>query len=190
MPGPAIDAVRAEAARVLALGRSLGPTEWSAPSRCDGWTVSDVVGHLAGDCDRFREWLTDAEHGVLVPPFPPEQFRADNAMLLEKLTGVTGPQRLAAFETACDRWLERADALDPATPQRHPRGTITVGQQLWLAAGEFAIHGWDIADALGRIWEPPVALSDIVAAWSSIVVPVRDGDPWIMLLRAGGRTPA
>ncbi|HVL91593.1 MAG TPA: maleylpyruvate isomerase family mycothiol-dependent enzyme [Actinomycetota bacterium] len=182
-----VEAVRAEAERAIALGRSLDPTEWNAASRCEGWTVADVFGHLAGDCDRFREWLADAERGVLVPPFPPEQFRADNAMLLEQLTGTTGPQRLAAFETACDRWLERAEALDPTTPQRHPRGTITVGQQLWLAAGEFAIHGWDVAAALGRRWDPPEALNDIVAAWSSVVAPVREGEPWIALLRSTGR---
>lgn len=185
-----LESVRAEAARVIALGRSLDPTDWSAASRCEGWTVSDVYAHLAGDCDRFREWLADAERGVLVPPFPPEQFRADNAMLLETFTGVTGPQRLAAFETAFDKWIERAAALDPSTPQRHPRGTITVESQLWLAGGEFAIHGWDVADALGRAWDPPAAIEGIVAAWSSIVAPVRDGDPWLALLRAAGRMPA
>jgi uncharacterized protein (TIGR03083 family) len=28
--------------------RSLTPEDWSAPSRCDGWTVADVAGHTVG----------------------------------------------------------------------------------------------------------------------------------------------
>lgn len=184
----AVEAVTAEAERFVALGRSLDATEWSVESRCDGWTVADVAGHLANDCERFLEWLSDAEQGVLVPPFPPEHFRADNAVMLERYTGVAGPARLSAFERTFDRWIERAAALDPDTPQRHPRGTITVGQQVWLAAGEFAIHGWDVATALDRPWDPPASIRGIVPVWSAVVAPVH-GDSWPDLLKAGGRIP-
>ena len=30
------------------LVRSLDEREWARPSRCEGWTVSDVAGHLVG----------------------------------------------------------------------------------------------------------------------------------------------
>lgn len=36
----------AQAARVVALGRSLTDDEWQADSLCSGWRVADVYGHL------------------------------------------------------------------------------------------------------------------------------------------------
>jgi uncharacterized protein (TIGR03083 family) len=32
--------------RLVALGNSLSPTQWQAPSLCDGWRVCDVFGHM------------------------------------------------------------------------------------------------------------------------------------------------
>ncbi len=32
--------------RLAALGRSLSPTQWVAPSLCEGWRVCDVYGHM------------------------------------------------------------------------------------------------------------------------------------------------
>ena len=32
--------------RLVALGRSLSPTQWVAPSLCEGWRVCDVYGHM------------------------------------------------------------------------------------------------------------------------------------------------
>jgi uncharacterized protein (TIGR03083 family) len=32
--------------RLAALGRSLSPAQWLAPSLCDGWRVCDVYGHM------------------------------------------------------------------------------------------------------------------------------------------------
>jgi uncharacterized protein (TIGR03083 family) len=43
-----IEGMDAELADFGRLVRSLDASEWTAPSRCEGWTVADVAGHLVG----------------------------------------------------------------------------------------------------------------------------------------------
>ena len=47
MTATAIEALRAERELVIDLGRSLSADEWSAPSACEGWSVQDVIAHMA-----------------------------------------------------------------------------------------------------------------------------------------------
>jgi uncharacterized protein (TIGR03083 family) len=47
MQGTAIDAVRADRAALLELGARLSPAEWRLESGCQGWSVQDVVAHMA-----------------------------------------------------------------------------------------------------------------------------------------------
>ena len=41
------DACNRQRRRLLDTLAALGADDWRAPSRCDGWTVQDVVAHLA-----------------------------------------------------------------------------------------------------------------------------------------------
>jgi uncharacterized protein (TIGR03083 family) len=43
----AIAAVRADRAALLEICRGLTPAQWAAPSGCPGWSVQDLVAHLA-----------------------------------------------------------------------------------------------------------------------------------------------
>ena len=43
----AIEAVRADRAALLEIGRGLTAAQWQEPSGCPGWSVQDVVAHLA-----------------------------------------------------------------------------------------------------------------------------------------------
>lgn len=47
-----------ERAKILALVQDLRPEEWAAPSSCPGWTVRDVVSHMAAACHgTFTPWV-------------------------------------------------------------------------------------------------------------------------------------
>jgi len=43
----AIEAVRADRAALLQIGRGLTAAQWQEPSGCPGWSVQDVIAHLA-----------------------------------------------------------------------------------------------------------------------------------------------
>jgi len=49
-----------ERARLDAFFSSLPADAWSAPTRCDGWTVKDLLGHLAGGEDYNTAVLDDS----------------------------------------------------------------------------------------------------------------------------------
>lgn len=54
----AVDGFRAERAAILEIANSLTDDEWNAPSDCAGWTVRDVMAHLAATV-----------HGIVDPAF-------------------------------------------------------------------------------------------------------------------------
>jgi uncharacterized protein (TIGR03083 family) len=43
----AIDAIKADRAALIGICRGLTDDQWQAPSGCEGWSVQDVVAHLA-----------------------------------------------------------------------------------------------------------------------------------------------
>jgi len=60
----AVDGFRAERGAILEVAKGLSEEEWGQPSACAGWTVRDVMGHMA--CTL---------HGVIDPAFLPNTDR-------------------------------------------------------------------------------------------------------------------
>jgi uncharacterized protein (TIGR03083 family) len=57
----AVDGFRAEREAILTVAKNMTPEEWLLPSACAGWTIRDVMGHMA--CTL---------HGVIDPAFLPD----------------------------------------------------------------------------------------------------------------------
>jgi uncharacterized protein (TIGR03083 family) len=57
----AVEGFRAEREAILTVAKDMTPEEWLLPSACAGWTVRDVMGHMA--CTL---------HGVIDPAFLPD----------------------------------------------------------------------------------------------------------------------
>jgi uncharacterized protein (TIGR03083 family) len=183
-----LDDLRAEVWRVEALGQRLHPGAWEMPSRCDLWSISDVYAHLAGDFERYMGWLADALEGNAEPPFERGELAADNEIILERYTGVSGPERLEAFVGAANQYLRAVADVDPETPQGNPMGQITVGEQVSWATVECAIHGWDVATALGVSWPGPASADRLARIWRQRRnEPLIHDDPWVAMLAASGR---
>ena len=136
---------------------------WEGPTRCEGWTVADVVLHLA----QTNEMAWASATG---------QF----ATSLETLAGGTGPagsvedgaglmvakERGQPWAVVRDRWRASVDALDAALRQCDPHQRV-----MWVAGelssrtlattrlAETWIHTGDVAAGLGvdvpptdRLW--------------------------------------
>lgn len=53
-----VAALKTERAAALSFLKELSPAEWATPSRCDGWTVQDVVAHMgAASHGFFTPWV-------------------------------------------------------------------------------------------------------------------------------------
>ena len=59
------DALDAEAARLEAHLGTLDEDGWAAPSRCSGWTVRDVVAHLAAT-ERYHAACFDGRVATII----------------------------------------------------------------------------------------------------------------------------
>ena len=195
----------AELSRFEELIRSIDEKEWRLPSRCEGWTVADVAGHVTGQ-------LADIVYGRFEGIGTPEvtQRQVDErtakspAQLADELAEVhkVGADILVAFDD--ESWAGPAPGGLP--------GTVGEGVEgLWADAW---VHGDDIRDAIGRRSEsgPGVRASvshvaDLLTQrkWGPATIAVRgveefpisggggqriEGDPITFVLVATGRQDA
>lgn len=149
-----IAAVRKERDDLVAFCRTLRPEEWATPSTCEGWTIQDVVAHMAA-----------IAHGV----FTPWMFKFMSTKNLERNNDADvetrrsrGPQEvLGEYE----KWSSRMVKL-LALGQRPPlaKAPFKVGElgvypmAQVASASVFDTHlhlHYDMAPALGRTLPAP-----------------------------------
>lgn len=121
---------------VAGLIRDVSRAGWDTPTRCRGWAVRDVAGHVTGNA-------IDSAHGTIGARTPDEQARdlrghepADLAALL-----ATAAARMGSFLRGLDD--DRWESPSPASGRTIGNGVLT----LWYDA---FVHGDDIRAALGQ----------------------------------------
>ena len=81
-------AAQAEAAALAAHARTLDAAGWDQPTWCPGWTVREIVAHLAEGMDRFGQQVQGAGR------FVEEHYANDRQEVksrLERPLGATSP---------------------------------------------------------------------------------------------------
>lgn len=125
----AVDGFRAERDAILTVARGLTAQEWTRPSACAGWTVRDVMGHMA--CTL---------HGVVDPGFLP-----DNPAGTERGEEPTVVERrgwpIAAVVDEYETYSEQAAEVF-ANLQIGPRA------ERLIPMGNFGTHPWSILPSL------------------------------------------
>lgn len=144
-----VGALRREREDVLAFCRLLGDDEWKAPSNCPGWSVQDVLAHMAA-----------AAHGVFTPwllkVIRTKDIERSNDADVEVRRDRTPAEILAEYETWSGRLpvLMKTGQLPGLAAVPFPLGDIgRYPLALIASALVFDTHTHlrhDLAPALGR----------------------------------------
>jgi uncharacterized protein (TIGR03083 family) len=156
------------------LVQSLSDEEWSAPSRCAGWTNADVAAHVIG---QFTDVVNFRLEGLGTPEVTARQVDERRGRtpgeLADELSqsAKAGADLLAAFDDA---------AWDGPGPAGAP-GTLGFGvEALWYDA---YLHADDIRSAIGRATPASDALN---ASVSHLAQSLTDRDAEPLTLRLSG----
>lgn len=197
MTDPESAAFRAEAHALAAALAGLSPDDWDQPTRCEPWTVRDVVGHLVTALGRLPHMLTQDE-----PDHPDTDatgyYRPDARFSLDANTDrihtaqTEGSEDdlVAAFTAAAYAVDDAYRAVTPARRVRTRHGdAMLLSAFLTTRTVEVAVHGLDITDALAQ----PPCLTPAGAAHlpQALLGPEwhRLGwDPVTLLRKVSGRT--
>jgi uncharacterized protein (TIGR03084 family) len=147
-----VAALAAQQDELTALVVPLDAAGWARPSRCEGWTVSDVVLHLAQTNEMAigsTQGRYDEVAAALAEGLPPATSVDEGAGLMVARERGRPPAEVRA------RWQESANTL------RHELGRIEPGRRVQWVAGELSartlattrlaetwIHTGDVAVAL------------------------------------------
>lgn len=140
--------------------RAVEPSDWDAPTPCTDWSVRDLVHHLVSE----QLWVPDLLAGRTIAEVGD---RYDGDVLGSDPAGVWASSSSAA----------RAAWLAPGATERTVHlsyGDEAATEYGWQMTTDLAVHGWDLATALGRDAGLPGELAESllsyvepqVSAWS------------------------
>jgi uncharacterized protein (TIGR03083 family) len=150
LPRPYVaQGARAEYDAFADLVASLSDTEWKTPSRCDGFDVRDVAGHVIG----LAEDVAAGKPGSRNAEEEAASVRDD-----------TPAQAAARLRTALEPIGALLDAADDAT-WAAPVGVndLTLGEGVLLLWYDVYVHADDIRAAIGRTSERGPGLDATIA---------------------------
>lgn len=104
MTAAAVDAVTADRDALAELASSFTPEEWASPSDCAGWSVQDVVAHMA------TVFLQIADPSSLPPPDPDDVERTADVNV-EAWRGRTPAEVLDGYLLASEAGLAALGAM-------------------------------------------------------------------------------
>ncbi len=147
--------------------------EWAKPSRCDGWTVSDVMLHLAQTNEMAIGSLTgtyDDTVGRLTEGLRPSGDVDDGAgLMVDKERGAPPTDVYARWRSGVDELMAAYRAADARERVQWVAGTLSVHTLATTRLAETWIHTNDVACGLGVTLPTPDRLRHIARlAWRTL----------------------
>ncbi|MCU1430453.1 MAG: hypothetical protein JWL83_4453 [Actinomycetia bacterium] len=175
--GPADDQrvpVMRQRRRLEATLADLSDDDWKSPSRCDLWTVQDVVAHLVGVNGFWQHSVSAGLAGTPTRVLTGFDPAATPPLMVEPMRALTPAEVLEQFVSSNDAFLGTIAELDePAWSMlaESPAGHVPIRVLAHHALWDSWIHERDIALPLGLhpIVEPDEMMSSLrfAAALSS-----------------------
>jgi uncharacterized protein (TIGR03084 family) len=142
-----IDDLMAEQQRIQSILSHLDDASWATPSLCVGWSVCDVVLHLA---------QTEEAAAATVSRPVTERARAAEPRGVDDAAGRAVEAERNRPEAVFDRWRRACDSFVASLRQAHPDslvqwvgGTLKPATLATTRLAEHWAHGLDIAAPLG-----------------------------------------
>jgi uncharacterized protein (TIGR03084 family) len=170
---PILDALADEQRGLTDMVAPLDAGGWAAPSRCAGWSVADVVLHLAqtnemaaasldGTFDQAVEQLTA---GVR----PATDVDDAAALMVERERGASGPEVAARWEASVAALRDGLAGADLHARVPWVAGELSARTLATTRLAETWIHAGDVAVAFGPPPEPTDRLWHIARlAWRTL----------------------
>jgi uncharacterized protein (TIGR03083 family) len=170
-----LEAFRAEAQAFSQVVAGLSEDEWDLPTRCEPWSVRELLGHvrvviawvpgMLATAPPVRAEVSAAEYYRPDDRFGPQTNAARISLAQEYAARQASD---AAFVQDWTATWQRVDELCQAEPAnrlvrtRHGDAML-LSQFLVTRVVEIAVHGLDVADALGREpWLTPQAAAVVM----------------------------
>jgi len=159
-----------------ALGEMLAGVDadgWAAPSRCPGWSVSDVVLHLAQTDEMalaslqgtFDEVLARFAEGL----GPAADVDAGAGAAVERERGASGPEVFTRWQVGALALRSELAAVDLGTRVPWVAGDLTARTLATTRLAETWIHSGDVAAGLGVAPQPTDRLWHVARlAWRTL----------------------
>ena len=129
------DSLRRAAGGFRDVVAEVGVDQWDLPTPCVGWTVRQLVGHVAAGCQMAA---TLADGG--------SRLEAIAVLGVDHL----GDRPVEAIDAALER--QQAAFERPGVETQvfhHPAGDIAGAQVIQFRLADLLVHRWDVAEAIG-----------------------------------------
>jgi len=166
-------ALRDQQAEMTNLIEGLTDSDWQRPSRCEGWTVADVVLHMAQTNemaiasvqDRMQEHLVEMARGL--PPSPSIDDGADAMVVKER--GMPASDLLARWHASLVDFDTLLRDADPHRRVTWVAGQLSIQTLVTTRLAETWIHTDDVAYAFDQTPPPTNRLRFIARlAWRTL----------------------
>jgi uncharacterized protein (TIGR03084 family) len=168
-----VTALAEQHAELSTLLAPLGDADWQRPSRCEGWTVADVVLHLA-QTDEMAIASADGRFGETVERLAGDLGPANDvddavALMVASERGQSGPMVRQRWEAGADELRRALRASDPHRRVQWLAGEMSVRTLATTRLAETWIHTGDVAAGLGATVMPTDRLRHIARlAWRTL----------------------
>ncbi|MBU9763912.1 TIGR03086 family protein [Mycobacterium sp. TNTM28] len=135
------------------------------PTPCAGWTLADLLAHMTVQHRGFAA----AARGRGADESAWDVTTVADAVHADPAGTYAAAARAVLDAFAADGIAEATFALPEFGPNATFPGTLAIGFHLV----DYAVHGWDVAAALGASYELP---DDVIAAVLPLVMAIPDGD--------------
>lgn len=150
----------------------LEDADWLRPTRCEGWTLADVVLHLAQTNELALASANGDYAGAVVRLMagaPAASVDEGAAAMVERERGRPGPQVRTRWQASAEGLRQGLATGDPHRRVSWVAGELSLRTLATTRLAETWIHSGDVADALGLAPVPTDRIGHIARlAWRTL----------------------